>query len=342
MNDEIEVLEVVLKTVRERDQEIALLKQSFDAAVESVKLRDITIAGLQAALELANEKCVECDRQVQEFQAEAVLIADENVASSSMFYKESRDYSYAEVLVEEGKTLAAWLTDGKGCRVFSLLKLDDDEVIDGNLEEGQDFHTNMRDFAEYCVRNDAVFLLPVITKLQGVEINQWEKTADLLCGILAKNKNTFRREISSAWDLIQERDRKIGILEDNLDPARSEHLEQLRAFEQMVKSIRSGGFDHGGDCTYGALKLVLAVVQNNIAKLDPNLCDRQYLGDRSMDSKYKRSPLLKHLLSRLEAPRFDLALNAVELGRINIYSLEICVAIAVVYSYGFRFRNDFC
>lgn len=68
-----------------------------------------------------------------------------------------------------------------------------------------------------------------------------------------------------------DRDRKIEILEDNLDRARSEHLEQLRAIVQMLQVLKFDlnvlGYDH----SVGALLLMIAVIQNNIVKLDPCL-----------------------------------------------------------------------
>jgi hypothetical protein len=103
-------------------------------------------------------------------------------------YKESRDYSFAQVLIQEGKTLAAWLTDGKGSRVFSLLKMEDGEVIDVNLENGQEEHIVVRNFATYCDRNDAVFLLPVISN--GV----FDRISVLECALSDSHKEVRDRD----------------------------------------------------------------------------------------------------------------------------------------------------
>lgn len=422
-------------------------------------------------------------------------------------YKESRDYSFAQVLVQEGKTLPAWLTDSKGRRVFSLLKMEDGEVIDGNLENGLEEHVAMRNFADYCDRNDAVFLLPVIsnggfdrisvlecalsdshrevrdreikslnldlmsvasrlgvsydsdffpvdkvfeaianileakdlklshaqeieqrdrtikdlesrlelanekyllsdrqsqindelrseftatfesyqgvldslrglfnlplkenyldlvgyveglqvalelasqkaiapkvdllkfvdhtiTELQGivdvsdrciVDLNRvindlearlqftrstasdWEETSETLYGILDKKKNTFAKELSSALDLIQERDRiiqerdrTIAILEDNLDRARSEHLEQLRAIIQMLEPLKGRVYNSTENkdgkiyvhvnCTNefthneknSAIKLIQKIVYANVKRLDPSIKATPYDDD---------------------------------------------------------------
>jgi hypothetical protein len=86
---------------------------------------------------------------------------------------------------------------------------------------------------------------------------------------IEQNANTFAKELRSAFDLIKDRDRTIAILEENLDRARVDHLEQLRAVEQMLIVLKSNNLGDVGAYTVGAMKMAIAVIRNNIEKLDP-------------------------------------------------------------------------
>jgi small-conductance mechanosensitive channel len=86
---------------------------------------------------------------------------------------------------------------------------------------------------------------------------------------IEQNINTFAKELRSALDLIKDRDRTIASLEENLERAESNHLEQLRAIAQMLEPIKEDEYHFGNIYTAGALRLVVTVVQNNINRLDP-------------------------------------------------------------------------
>lgn len=98
-------------------------------------------------------------------------------------------------------------------------------------------------------------------------------------GLLIDNK-----ELGSQ---LEDRDRKIQTLEDNLDRARSEHLEQLRAIVQMLQPLIGRPYNstenkdgkvyvhvnHTNEFTHAeknhAIKLIQKVVCANIKRLDP-------------------------------------------------------------------------
>lgn len=81
------------------------------------------------------------------------------------------------------------------------------------------------------------------------------------------------RQISNYKLEIEDRDRKIVTLEDNLDRARSEHLQQLRAIVQILQPLADQKVGWANDWTVGALKLAIAVVKNNIEKLHSSPTD---------------------------------------------------------------------
>jgi chromosome segregation ATPase len=85
---------------------------------------------------------------------------------------------------------------------------------------------------------------------------------------LKRENETVSKIAANFEDMLAKSDRKPEVLEDNLDLARSEHLQQLREIVQMLKLIKTDEFEHGNDYTVGALKLAIAVIQNNINKLE--------------------------------------------------------------------------
>ena len=172
------------QAIEDRDQEIALLKT--------------TIEGFESALGLANEKCAECDRQVEELQLEN-----------------------RRLRVENGGLHVALGSDRK------------DAIAPDYLD---------------------------VVELQG---------------IIDRNKQAYSKESERFLSVIADRDRKIEILEDNLDRARSEHLEQLRAIIQMLEPLATHEdkgtlyLSHFGKAAM--VYMIQKVIYANIKKLDPNL-----------------------------------------------------------------------
>lgn len=84
-----------------------------------------------------------------------------------------------------------------------------------------------------------------------------------------------KRTIDELQLAICDRDRKIEILEDNLNRARSEHLEQLRAIIQMLEPLATHEdkgslyLSHFGKAAM--VYMIQKVIYANIKKLDPNL-----------------------------------------------------------------------
>ncbi len=215
------------------------------------------------------------------------------------FYKRSGDAVLAEKLMRLGQPLAVWLTDADDVTTFHLMHFGEDGAyIDGKLQESLEWQTSFFTFAD---AKQAGFLLPIddpVTPLQQ-EIALHETTikgfeaALELANEKVTNRNREIRELSDLRDannsdnrelsdlrdannsdnrqLLEECDRKIEILGDNLDRARSEHWEQLRAIVQMLKPIKNNAFGSNSNDYTVALKLVIAVIQDNIARLDPNL-----------------------------------------------------------------------
>ena len=104
-------------------------------------------------------------------------------------------------------------------------------------------------------------------------------------------------EITLLKEQIAERDRKIKILEDNLDRARADHLEQLRAIVQMLQPLIGRPYNstenkdgkiyvhvnHTNEFTHveknHAIKLIQKVIYANIKRLDPCLTPSSYDDD---------------------------------------------------------------
>lgn len=224
MSDSIEVLEAALagseKAVRDRDQEIALLKT--------------TIKGFEAALELANEKCANRTREIRE-------LSD--------------------------------LRDSNNCESRQLLQERDREI-----HELRSQNKNANE-----ALNNIAFQL-------GFQSFDNEQVA-----IAIEQLNVESSPSSAGSNAIDDfkanydRDRKIEILEDNLNRARSEHLGQLRAIVQMLQPLIGRPYNstenkdgkiyvhvnHDNDFTHAeknsAIKLIQKVIYANIKRLDPCL-----------------------------------------------------------------------
>lgn len=98
-------------------------------------------------------------------------------------------------------------------------------------------------------------------------------------------------------EMLAKSDRKIEILEDNLNRARSEHLGQLRAIAQMLQPLIGRPYNstenkdgkiyvhvnHANDFTHAeknsAIKLIRKVIFANIERLDPCLKPSSYDDD---------------------------------------------------------------
>jgi chromosome segregation ATPase len=104
---------------------------------------------------------------------------------------------------------------------------------------------------------------------------------------LNREIETISKIAATFEEMLAKSDRKIEILEDNLDRARSEHLEQLRAVTQMLQPLIgrpcnsteekdgktyvyvnfSNEFTHNEKNS--AIKLIQEVIYANIKRLDP-------------------------------------------------------------------------
>jgi len=99
-----------------------------------------------------------------------------------------------------------------------------------------------------------------------------EKTAEQLRAIIEERDHA----ITELQGIVDERDlrivdlnRDIEILEDNLNRARSEHLEHLRALHQGLEGLSN--FPNVNDKLMGAIHLLIRIAYANISKLDPML-----------------------------------------------------------------------
>jgi cell division septum initiation protein DivIVA len=85
----------------------------------------------------------------------------------------------------------------------------------------------------------------------------------------------YESNVNHYGETILNRDRTIAILEENLNRARSEHLEQLRAIVQMLEPLATHEdkgtlyLSHFGKAAMAYL--IQKVISANIEKLDPNL-----------------------------------------------------------------------
>ena len=73
------------------------------------------------------------------------------------------------------------------------------------------------------------------------------------------------KKIKERGAKIKTRDRKIAILEENLDRARAEGLEQLTAIMRTVEALEETPLDKRD----GAMYLLKTVIYNHIKRLDP-------------------------------------------------------------------------
>lgn len=104
---------------------------------------------------------------------------------------------------------------------------------------------------------------------------------------LNREIETISKIAANFEEMLAKSDRKIEILEDNLDRARSEHLEQLRAVTQMLHPLIGRPYNSteekdGKTYVYvnfsnefthneknSAIKLIQEVIYANIKRLDP-------------------------------------------------------------------------
>lgn len=167
------------------------------------------------------------------------------------FYKRSDDAVLAEKLMRLGQVLAVWLTNEDDVTTFHLMHFGEDGAyIDGKLQDSLKRQTS---FFAFVDAKQAEFLLPIddpVTPLRQEiknfqadinmlkvshrdELADHDRVIDLLKTNIEGHKALLEGVLSSRDD----RDRKIEILEDNLNRARSEHLEQLRALHQGLEGL---------------------------------------------------------------------------------------------------------
>lgn len=115
-----------------------------------------------------------------------------------------------------------------------------------------------------------------------------------------QSKSEDERDLAIAAnfeEMLAKSDRKIKILEDNLDRARADHLEQLRAIAQMLQPLVGRPYNstenkdgkiyvhvnHDNDFTHAeknsAIKLIQKVIYANMKRLDPCLTPSSYDDD---------------------------------------------------------------
>lgn len=99
------------------------------------------------------------------------------------------------------------------------------------------------------------------------------KIAELITEIVELNSEieVTSKIAANFEELLVKSDREIEILQGNQNRARSEHLEQLRAIVQMISPLVNSQVGCVNSEAKGALMLAIAVIQNNIVKLDPCL-----------------------------------------------------------------------
>ena len=114
---------------------------------------------------------------------------------------------------------------------------------------------------------------------------------DLQIAELNREIETISKIAANFEEMLAKSDGKIKILEDNLDRARSEHLEQLRAVTQMLQPLIGRPYNStkekdGKTYVYvnfsnefthneknSAIKLIQEVIYANIKRLDPWYCN---------------------------------------------------------------------
>jgi hypothetical protein len=93
---------------------------------------------------------------------------------------------------------------------------------------------------------------------------------------LESEKLEVENQIRIAEKTIADRDRTIAILEENLERAESNHLEQLRAIAQMLEPLATHEdkgslyLSHFGKAAM--IYMIQKVIYANIEKLDPTPC----------------------------------------------------------------------
>lgn len=265
MSDSIEILEATLagseKAVRDRDEEITLLKT--------------TIKGFEAALELANEKVTNRTREIRELSD----LRDSNNSDNRQLLEE-RDREIAE--------LRSQLDAAE--KLLELSTKDSLELRSQNKNTNEALNNIAFQLGFQSFDNEQVAIA-----IEGLQ----DRLACLstLTARLESEKSQIVSQVLTLESITQDRDRKIEILEDNLNRARSEHLEQLRAIVQMLQPLIGRPYNstenkdgkiyvhvnHANDFTHAeknaAIKLIQKVLYSNIKKLDPWLKSSPYDDD---------------------------------------------------------------
>lgn len=321
-HEAIKVLEgalfIALREVGDRDSELELLKTQ--------------ITGLQAALELANEKYAECDRTLAAARSQAYSwVMDRDLEfinrRKQIENRESEIASLKGAILTDDHILAPYYRSilDKLCDRLNLhtasafddlvytvdrISIDCTQFSEGIIERDRTI-SNLKLELEQCERQSSIN--DELRSESTATLESYQNTLDALRSLfnlplkrnyldlpdrvqeLQKWVTDYESNVNHYSETILDRDRTISILEENLDRAKSDHLEQLRAIIQMIQPLIGRPYNstenkdgkiyvhvnHANEFTHNeknlAIKLILKVIYANVRRLDP--CIKSVLYD---------------------------------------------------------------
>lgn len=221
----------------------------------------------------------------------------------SNYYQLSRDYDLAADLLHKKNRLPVYLTDENGdVGLYTMWVNEDLEILVNDQVEV----FAIADLECYLKKNNAHFFLPIsdptieisnlkdqidgrdaalrgsVKIIQGLnqEIERLQEASksvqpiahsraeriDQLRDVIDQNNKAFAQENERLLAVIEERYKKIDILQDNLDRADNNRLAELTSIMRMLQAWESVPIQQG----LGAIHLIKRVIYDAICKLDPS------------------------------------------------------------------------
>jgi hypothetical protein len=269
---EPQIAPLLMAEHKEAIAENELLKQSLSDAEQSLKLRDKEIEALKANYEALDRHFQindalrsDCMKEVESLKIANSKLELLNGGLQLALGSERKDVVIHQTdlpqFIERVATLECALSDvakESRDRLDKILELQSQNETANQVLNNIAFQLGFSVFD-----NEAVQL-----RIEQLMDRRLERSPSLLPEIENIQLKGKLAERDRQLDLIKDRDREIAELEDSLDRAKSEHLEQLRAIAQMIEPIKVTQYELGNDYTVGALRLIIFVVQNNIKKLE--------------------------------------------------------------------------
>ncbi len=196
----------------------------------------------------------------------------------SNYYQLSTDYDLAADLLHKKNRLPVYLTDENGdVGLYTMWVNEDLEILVNDQVEV----FAIADLECYLKKNNAQFFLPISDPT--IEISNPKDQIDgrdaalrgsakIIQGLnqetelLIRNNKAFAQENERLLTVLEERYKKIDILQDNLDRSDSDRLSELTSIMRMVQAWESVPIQQG----LGAIHLIKRVIYDAICKLDPS------------------------------------------------------------------------